>query len=219
MGTTAELKQVSPYLLEKLTKHPDFAEVFLVAKYLPESLFWDEFTINLKNFDFSEWYKFYTNLATSTLERLKEEKPEELEKLQPDIPLILTEGKAAYLDLGKKWNQMHFLLTGYNHLLTPKFLVSKNRQDYLPAINAIKGGRSIKYYTGYEFVRYLRNDEVQEIARALSSFSHEHIRKRLKLRGLSEEKYHHLWYSTYNSLVKYYRDAASKGNAMFLYLT
>ncbi len=39
MGIEAEFKQVSPYLLEKLKKHPDFVELFFDAKYLPDSPF------------------------------------------------------------------------------------------------------------------------------------------------------------------------------------
>ncbi|MBD2087187.1 hypothetical protein NDI49_13450 [Trichocoleus sp. ST-U3] len=47
MEIEAEFKQVSPYLLEKLKKYPDFAQFFFDAKYLPDSSFWQEFRIPL----------------------------------------------------------------------------------------------------------------------------------------------------------------------------
>jgi hypothetical protein len=45
MGITLNLKQVSPYVLEKIKKYPDLAGLFLDAKYLEDSPFWQEFTI------------------------------------------------------------------------------------------------------------------------------------------------------------------------------
>ena len=101
MGIIAEFKQVSPYLLEKLKEHPDFTELFLNAKYLPDSEFWQEVTINPNDPHDVEWFDEGTNLAANTLQELKEERLEEFEKLESDIPLIIAEGKSTYFDLDK----------------------------------------------------------------------------------------------------------------------
>jgi hypothetical protein len=63
---------------------------------------------------------------------------------------------------------------------------------------------------------YFSDGEVKTIANALSDFSSEHIRQRLEFRGLKEDSYNHLFNYTYNPLIRYYQDAADKGNAMFL---
>ncbi|GAX41733.1 hypothetical protein NIES4075_27300 [Tolypothrix sp. NIES-4075] len=220
MGIILELKQVSPYLLEKLKEYPDFVELFLDAKYLPDSPFWHEFTINPDDSDDVEWFNEFTNLAAETLERLIKEKPDEFEKLKEDIPLIIAEGKAKYLDIDKTWRPMIFLLTGYDfydeYVHQMGLIVSKNQQDNLPLINAVFGGKGIEYYAGDMPLLYLTADEVKKIAEALSKFTQSMIRERLKFKGLKEDSYDHLLDYTYNSLVRYYQDAAEKGNAMFL---
>ncbi|MBC1214630.1 DUF1877 family protein, partial [Trichormus variabilis ARAD] len=66
---------------------------------------------------------------------------------------------------------------------------------------------------------YFNDDEVRKIADALSNFSIETIRKRLQFRSLEEDSYHHLYEYAYNPLVRYYQDAAEKGNAMFLHFS
>ncbi|ALF54040.1 hypothetical protein ACX27_16230 [Nostoc piscinale CENA21] len=63
---------------------------------------------------------------------------------------------------------------------------------------------------------YFNVDEVKKIANALSDFSIDKIRQRLKFRGLQEVSYNHLFDYTYYPLVKYYQDATDQGNAMFL---
>lgn len=219
MGITAEFKQVSPYLLEKLKKHPDFVELLFNAQYLPESPFWHEFTINPDDPDDVEWFDEFTLFATETLEKLKQEKPEEFEKLKADIPLILTEGKDKYLDVDKTWDTIHFLLTGYDYSFIPPFLIGENEEDHLPSINAVLSGTEIEYDAAYGKVRYLSANQVKQIADALSTFTHANISQRLKQRGWQEESYDYLFEYTYNPLVRYYQDAAHKGNAMFLYLT
>jgi hypothetical protein len=78
-------------------------------------------------------------------------------------------------------------------------------------------GTEIEYDAGYGKVRYLSANEVGQVADALSTFTHANISERLKLRGWKEESYDYLFEYTYNPLVRYYQDAAEKGNAMFLY--
>ncbi|MCL1468487.1 DUF1877 family protein [Argonema galeatum] len=219
MGIEAEFKQVSPYLLEKLKEHPDFAELFFDAQYLPESPFWQQFTINLNDPDDVVFLDEFTNLALETFNKLRENKQEEFKKQKTDISQIIEEGKAEYLDIDKTWRMIHFVLTGEDDSFVPPFLIGENNEDRLPSINAILGGTEIEHEATYGLVRYLTVDEVKQVADALSKFSYTMIRERLKLRGWKEKSFDHLFDYTYNPLVRYYQDAAEKGNAMFLYLS
>lgn len=151
MGIGAEFKQVSPNLLEKLKKHPDFPELFFNVKYLPDSPFWHKFTINPDDPIDVEWFDDLTLFAAETLEKLKPTKPEEFEKLKADIPLILPEGKDKYLDVDKTWKTIHFLLTGYDYSFLPPFLIGENEEDHLPSINAVLSGTEIEYKQVMEY--------------------------------------------------------------------
>ncbi|MBD2447372.1 DUF1877 family protein [Nostoc sp. FACHB-152] len=220
MGTTLELKQVSPYLLDKIKKSPELVGIFLEAKYLEDSEFWQQFTINSNDIDDVEWFNEATNYVQERLDKLVKDKPKEFEKIQNDIPLVINEGKNKYLDLDKTWLPINFLLTGYDFydkaLYLPKSVVNKNPEDHLPLIRAVSPSNGIEY-DGCDYPLYYFSDgEVKTIANALSDFSLEHIRQRLEFRGLKEDSYNHLFNYTYNPLIRYYQDAADKGNAMFL---
>ncbi|HAX78932.1 MAG TPA: hypothetical protein DCY88_24675 [Cyanobacteria bacterium UBA11372] len=218
MGIQAELKQVSAYLLEKLKKHPEFADVFFYAELLPESEHWQKYPVDSTNLSEVEDYEDFINWVPETLQKLKAEKPEEFEQMKADIPQMIAEGIILPLDLDKTWRQIHFILTGYDDSVRPTFLIGKNDEDCLPAINAVLGGSEIEYYTGYGLLRYLTTDEVKRVAEALSRFSQAMIQERLKFRGLPEDMFDYLFDYTYNPMVQYYQGAAEKGNAMFLYL-
>lgn len=219
MGITLEFKQVSPYLLNRLKEFPDFTELFLDAKYLPDSLFWEEFTINqddVGDVGDVEWFNEATNYYTDTLEKLKTDKPQEFEKIKEDIYLIKNEGKEFYLDIDKIWEFIHFLLTGYEFDVKIPFLIGKNSNDGLPLINAIFGAKSLGY-DGSDFgLIYFTDKEVQEIAQALSDFSYDHMREKLRFNGLEKENYDYFLNDIYDKILKYYQDVAQKGNAMFL---
>lgn len=219
MGIEAQFKQVSPYLLEKLKEHPDFAEVFFYAELLPDSDHWREYPIDLNDPNEVADYEDFTNWVEETLQKLEEEKPEEFEKMEIEIPLIIAEGKALPLNIGKRWRELHFVLTGEDDSIPLPFLISENKEDNLPSINTIWGGTEIEYNFDYGLLRYLTDDEVKQVAEALSKFSPEMIGERFKLRGWKEDFFDYLFQYTYNPLVKYYQDAAEKGNAMFLYLS
>jgi hypothetical protein len=220
MGTTLELKQVSSYLLDKTKKHPDLASIFLDAKYLEDSLFWQQLTIDPYDINDVEWFNEATNYVQERLDKLVKDNPEELEKLQEYIPLVINEGKSEYLDLDKTWLPINFLLTGYDFYDQALYLfnsvVNQNPEDHLPLIRAVSPSNGIEY-DGCDYpLYYFSDNEVKTIANALSDFSWEHIRQRLEFRGLKEDSYNHLFDYTYNLLIKYYQDAAAKGNAMFL---
>lgn len=81
MSIEAEFKQVSPDLLEKLKKYPDFIELFFYSQYIPDSPFWQEYTINPDDPDDVEYFNESTNFVTETLKKLKKEKSEHFKKL------------------------------------------------------------------------------------------------------------------------------------------
>ncbi len=216
MVIEAYFKQVSPYLLEKFKKYPDFFEIFDDAQYLPDSPFWQDFNLDLNNREDAEWFDEATNYAPQTLEKLKIEQPKEFENLKSDIPTMLTEGKNVEFDIGKKWQLLHFILTGNNHSTPPTSLIGKNKKDKLPSINAILGGKTIDYETDSGLLRYLTVDEVEKVSQAFSQFTKAHFQERFQLKGLENSS--ETLYDTYKDLVNYYKNVAYQQNAMFLYL-
>ncbi|WP_414622331.1 DUF1877 family protein [Calothrix sp. CCY 0018] len=215
MSVEAYFKQVSPSLLEKFKKYPDFFELFDDAQYLPDSHFWQEANLDLNNPEDAEWFDEATNYVPQTLEKLKYEQPKEFEKLKSDIPTMLAEGKNSEFDIGKKWNTLHFILTGTTYSTPIPFLIGKNKQDKLASINAILGGNTIDYETDNGLLRYLNADEVTQVAEALSKFSQAHFQERFTLKGL-ENGFDSL-YDTYKKLLNYYQNVAYQKDAMFLY--
>lgn len=216
MGITLEFKQVSPYLLNKLIEYPDCAGLFLDAKYLPDSPFWEEFTINQNDAGDVEWFNEATNYYIETLEKIKRDKAKEFDKIKEDIQRIESEGKEAYLYIDKTWKFLHFLLTGYEFDVEISYLIGNNPNDGLPLINAIFGGKYLEYDDLDFGLIYFIDKNVQEIAQALSEFSCTHMRERLRFNGLEEENYNYFLNDTYDKILKYYQDAAQKGNAMLL---
>ncbi len=218
MGITLEFKQISLYLLNKLKKYPDFAGLFLDAKYLSDSPFWEEFTISKSDADDVKWFDESTKYYNETLEKLKIDQAQEFEEIKEDIPLIQSEGKGIFLDIDKTWQFLHFLLTGYDFYveISFPFLIGKNPNDGLPLINVIFGGKSLEYDKRDFGIIYLNDKEVQEIAQALSEFSHTHMRERLRFNGLEEDNYNYFLNHIYDQVLAYYQDAAEKGNAILL---
>ncbi|MGB3641292.1 MAG: DUF1877 family protein [Rivularia sp. (in: cyanobacteria)] len=215
MSVEAYFKQVSPSLLEKFKKYPDFFELFDDAQYLADSHFWQEANLDLNNPEDAEWFDEATNYVPQTLEKLKYEQPKEFEKLKSDIPTMLAEGKNSEFDIGKKWNTLHFILTGTNYSTPIPFLIGKNKQDKLPSINAILGGKTIDYETDNGLLRYLSADEVTQVAEALSKFSQTHFQERFTLKGL--ENGFDTLYDAYKKLLNYYQNIAYQKDAMLLY--
>lgn len=215
MAIEAYFKQVSPDLLEKFKKYPDFFELFDDAQYLPDSPFWQELNIDLSNPEDAKWFDEATNYVPQTLEQLKFEQPQEFQKLESDIPTMLAEGKNPEFDIGKKWTNLHFILTGTDYSTPLPFLIGQNKQDKLPSINAILGGKTIDYETDHRLLRYLTVDEVKQVAQALSKFSHTHFQQRFALKKLKNG--FDTLYDAYTELINYYQNVAYQQNAMFLY--
>ncbi len=218
MGITLEFKQVSPYLLEKIKEYPDLIALFIDAKYLSDSPFWQELTINPDDEEDMERFNEMTNYFSETLEKLQKNRVNEYEQFKENIPRIISEGKLPYLDIDKKWRLFSFLLTGYDYTesVNIPILIGINEKDNMPLINAVLSGEGIKYYECDFPIFYLNPDEVQQIAKSLSKFPRSCITERLKLKDWQEADYILYHEDTYNLLVQYYCDAANNGNAIFL---
>ncbi|MBD2179643.1 DUF1877 family protein [Aerosakkonema funiforme] len=228
MGIEGNLKQISPYLLEKLIKYPDFITVFDYAIWLPESNYWQ----NYQNMDVPpdalDMFGEIANAAIEVLQDLEKNKPEDYERIKADIPLILEEGKTAGLELDKAWHIVSFLLTGYQQMGILPFLISDNSEDNLPSVNAVQCGTETECEATYGFYRYLTPDEVKQVSKALSNLSEANIKKRFE-RGFRKKLDIYSIGRTENEfnfvlnycarVVNYYKDAAQKGNGMLIWLS
>jgi Domain of unknown function (DUF1877) len=125
---------------------------------------------------------------------------------------------AGLMDVDKAWHGIHFLLTGSQWEGTP------------PCSLAILGGVPIGQDVGYGPARYLLPNQVREVAQALASLPPSELAKRYSPKAMDEAGiYPEIWerdgddglhyvLSFYESVVKYYQDAAGKNHAMLLFL-
>ncbi|MEM9923064.1 MAG: DUF1877 family protein [Cyanobacteria bacterium P01_D01_bin.50] len=193
METTAGFLQVTTSLFDLLIKYNHLA-----AYYLGYEL-WNQSVINkIREVEKNQWHNFF--LISSGL-------------LDDQI-----------LNINKSWYFFHYLLTGYNTLDKPDNfnffhpLISINKEDKLPFINAILGGKCL-FYGYYICVRYLTSNEVNQMTNALSKLELFDVIERLDTGEYENYIYDSLSdYPYYDALVDYYKDAADKGNAMLLWL-
>ncbi len=92
--------------------------------------------------------------------------PEELLAKMEDL-----EGSGRYLNIGKDWHALHFLLTGDKEL-EPHSLPPP------PLGNVVQGGKETEWECTYGHVRSLSPKEVKDVATALSGISVEELRLR-----------------------------------------
>lgn len=78
--------------------------------------------------------------------------------------------RGRYLDIGKFWHGLHFLLTGNTQMGTMTVPP--------PLGNVVSGGAATKWEATYGMVRSLTPDEVKEVASALSQTKPEDLRRR-----------------------------------------
>jgi len=148
--------------------------------------------------------------------------PDELERARSQILLEIQSagvdlpgdepGKAG-LCLEKSWHVLHFLITGKAGAASP------------PLGNAILGGTSIGDVLGHGPARYLDPQQVGEVADALKRLNPEDLGERFDptvlleehVYGLEEEKFDMLEYY-FAQVMRYYTDAAARGNGMLLYI-
>lgn len=118
------------------------------------------------------------------------------------------------LSLDKSWHALHYLLTGRAGEAPP------------PLGDAILGGTELGEDVGYGPARFLTPEEVRSTSAALSKVSAADLAQRFDLpRIIAAEIYAcgdegdlGLAQEYFSELVRYYADAASRGNAMLLYL-
>jgi hypothetical protein len=136
-----------------------------------------------------------------------------LEVIYPD------EGQARrsnHLDVDKAWHGIHYLLTG------------EAWGGEAPLATAVLGGTEIGENFGYGPTRYLAPDEVKTVAAALDSIPSGELAKRFSPEMLqTAEIYPHgpwadeaLGYLLryYDELVKFYKSAAHRGDAVLTYI-
>ena len=127
-----------------------------------------------------------------------------------------------YLNIGKDWHAIHFLLTAEHEL-------SESYQATTPLHKVVMGGTKTPYEAAYDYVRYLTPEEVKEITEALSLIEEEDLRSRagvekfnvLKIYpnprpgGWSDDDLEDIFVS-YEQVVKFFAEAADKGEAILL---
>lgn len=118
------------------------------------------------------------------------------------------------LTLEKSWHTLHYLLAG-----------SAEPVDS-PLGHAILGGKEIGPDLGYGPARFLSPDEVREVAGAIKKLSKDNLAQRFDLQAMTaseiyacrDESELELAQDYFEQMKQFYIEAASRGNAMLLYL-
>ena len=131
------------------------------------------------------------------------------------------EAEEKYLDLGKNWHLLHYLITGSADNAPPPFG------------NAILGGTPIGPDLGYGPARFLTPSQVTEVAQALAAIDRAELARRFVPSAIARadiypsseitessdpvgEDEGYLFF--FSELVDYYAEAARNGNGMLLYI-
>ncbi len=116
------------------------------------------------------------------------------------------------LSLEKSWHSLHYLLTGVTGEAPP------------PLGNAILGGTPIGNDIGYGPARFLTPEQVREVAAALSDLKIEQLAQRFDAISSAniyacpdEDEFEDVRHY-FQQIVRYYADAAARGNAMVLWV-
>ena len=159
------------------------------------------------------------NFLQISLEQLEEIKKD---PSKTDSIIVDANERKEGIDVEKTWHWIHFLITGS---------VEHGPPDDLPLSQVIFDGKEIGPDVGYGPARYLMPEAVKKIAESLPEFSREDVKKKFEQEAkekIEQEKFYPLGWqgdddidyllSYYRSLVKYFKDAAQKGNGMLIYL-
>ncbi len=150
----------------------------------------------------------------ATLNRLQDNPEEVIAFLYPEGD----EGPANALDVDKAWHAIHFMLNG-----TPW-----EGQGVLGL--TVLNGTEIGEDVGYGSARYLSQDQVKEVAHALSELSEADFNARYDGRAMDEQEvYPQIWsrdddfgrsyvLEHFRNLVSFYREAANRHDAMLLFI-
>lgn len=83
-----------------------------------------------------------------------------------------------YLDIGKAWNGLHFLLTGTSDYDAPKAPASLR--------NVVFGGKETEWEMSYGAVRYLSPEEVIAASAALKALSDDELKSRFDAKAFEK---------------------------------
>jgi hypothetical protein len=211
MGMYGHLRQITPEELDQLRRDPDTLEQFLFGEVEANA---PKIRAALERVQ---------DIARKAEERGRTNDSAEIEKTRA---LILKElmgtGVHAHgapieegLSLEKYWHALHYLLTGKTEGAPP------------PLGNAILGGEEIGEERDYGRIRFLTPQQVRKVSEALASISRKDLAGRFNVQRMKasnviypcrnqEELNFALDY--FEQLVNYYSDAASRGNAVLLYV-
>lgn len=117
------------------------------------------------------------------------------------------------VSVGKSWHSLHYLITG-----------SAEEIDS-PLGNAILGEKKIGPDLGYGPARFLDATQVREVSFALNKVAADDLARRFNLDAMKAAKVYachdkgelELAQHYFQHLVKYYAEAAKRGDAMLLY--
>ncbi len=153
---------------------------------------------------------------TGNFKQVSEEMLKKAVMKKVEVTKIIFGDDDAGLDIDKSWHGIHYLLN--ETVWEGEGVLSE----------AIIGGKELDEECGYGPVRYLLKGEVKLIAEALSEVNEEEMIKRFQPKKMeSLDIYPSVWegkedldylLGNYREMVKYYQEAAEKGNAMLLYL-
>jgi Domain of unknown function (DUF1877) len=209
MGMYGRLRQVTLTELANLKVNPEEVEEFIHGK--AENAEAAEAALDrvkklVTDFQLSE-------KASDPIEQQKL-RAEILEDLKAAGVRLPGETPESGLSIEKSWQVIHYLLTG------------KIDQAPPPLGNAILGGEEIGQERDYGRVRFLSPVQVREVAYALSGISRDVLFQRFDIESMKAAKIYprmdHLdleWVMHYfESLSRYYAEAATNGNAMLLWI-
>jgi Domain of unknown function (DUF1877) len=153
--------------------------------------------------------------------------PEKLDELKADEDLIEAflypdDGESEpenSIDLDKAWHGIHYLLTGEAEGGEPPFSL------------AVVGGEFFGPEIGLEPPSFLTSTQVNAVASAISALSSEELRTRFNAKDMEAKDIYPdvIWVrdgaealdyliENYEPLVEFYRDAASRGDAVIKWL-
>ncbi|WP_036485951.1 YfbM family protein [Myxosarcina sp. GI1] len=126
-----------------------------------------------------------------------------------------------YLNIGKDWQAIHFLLTGE---------AARDRTNTSPPLsNVVLGGTETEYQTDYGKVRYLKPNEVKEVVEALEQITLNDLRSHFSPEAFNAARIYpnpqpggwtieelESLLTTYVLLVEFFKEAAKQNNFIFI---
>jgi hypothetical protein len=208
------LRAVTPTQLSSLQKNPSSVKELLHGKIIANSGNVKTALLRIEELAMQRVLKMakQTKVAGDSKdnEKLREQIITELES----AGVTADSGGEEGLTLEKSWHCLHYLLTG-----------TAWETDTVLG-KAILGGAEIGPDMGYGPARYLEPNEVKNVAKALNTVSKEDLTSRFNLEAMKaaniyacrDEGELSLAQDYFKQVCNYYDEAATRGDAMLLYL-